>query len=61
MEKEQIKETLEQFIAEDGTFDIDGATDAIFEIIEGLQKEEDPEAESKKKEAFDKVTEKYKK
>lgn len=59
MEKDKIKELLESYVSEDGAFDLEGAAEALAEQLKKDSNENDDE--SKKKEAFDKVTEKYKK
>lgn len=59
MEKDKIKELLESYVSEDGAFDLEGAAEALAEQLKKYSNENDDE--SKKKEAFDKVTEKYKK
>lgn len=59
MEKDKIKELLESYVSEDGAFDLEGAAEALAEQLK--KDSNDNDDESKKKEAFDKVTEKYKK
>lgn len=60
MEKDKIKELLESYVSEDGAFDLEGAAEALAEQLKKDSIENDGD-EAKKKEAFDKVTEKYKK
>ena len=59
MEKDKIKELLESYVSEDGAFDLEGAAEALAEQLK--KDSNDNDDESKKKEAFDKVTEQYKK
>ena len=47
MTKEEIKKVLEEFIQEDGTIDLDGASEALEKILdEAEQKSKEPDAES---------------
>ena len=59
MEKDEIKELLESYVSDDGAFDLEGAAETLAEQLK--KDSNDNDDESKKKEAFDKVTEKYKK